>query len=175
MLYSCNVANFLLISTATQDYLCYFVQIDFTRQIQWNGSKTGLCGKKSCVLSNQIEHSCFKFFTNCKQLFVTVTLPCLFLSSVAACDPVAPPGPSSLLGPRPLSLLDTAPDDRLSESSSSWWPSPATCNNTNTYFWRLLILSGGTRLFTGSFKSQHIDYFRGHIVFWDKPLQFYDN
>ena len=25
----------------------------------------------------------------------------------------------------------------------------------------------------GSFKSQLIDYFRGHIVSWDKPLQFY--
>ena len=29
--------------------------------------------------------------------------------------------------------------------------------------------------FAGSFKSQLIDYFRGHIVFWDKPLQFYAN
>ena len=27
----------------------------------------------------------------------------------------------------------------------------------------------------GSFKSQLIDYFRGHIVSWEKPLQFYAN
>ena len=35
----------------------------------------------------------------------------------------------------------------------------------------LVILS----IFAGSFKSQRIDYFRGHIVSWEKPLQFYAN
>ena len=31
------------------------------------------------------------------------------------------------------------------------------------------------RIFAGSFKSQLFDYFRGHIVFWEKHLQFYAN
>ena len=30
-------------------------------------------------------------------------------------------------------------------------------------------------IIAGSFKSQLIDYFRGHIVSWEKPLQFYAN
>ena len=33
----------------------------------------------------------------------------------------------------------------------------------------------GTPFIAGSLKSQFIDYLRGHIVFWDKPLQFYAN